>query len=60
MKKILLLGNTLNQGTARGNKTFVYCVSLPVSQTVLIVMNSPLGNLGIGTRTLKVNRKRDP
>jgi len=24
MKKILLLGNTLNQGTARGNKTFVY------------------------------------
>ena len=34
MKKILLLGNTLNQGTARGNKTFVYWVSLPVSHSI--------------------------
>lgn len=39
MKKILLLGNTLNQGTARGNKKFVYFVCFPVSRIVLIVMN---------------------
>lgn len=59
MKKILHLGNTLNQGTARGNGISLCAKSIKTIEAVSGKRNTCLGKDGYGHSLLaKKNEKR--